>query len=461
MVLLAAIPCMSSDGDGQPHETGQLVQGLQCVSDPTQTYSLFLPSKYDPSRSWPVLLVFDPRGRSVVAAELFLGAAEEFGWIIVSSNDTRSDTAMEPNRRAVNALWPEIHARYSINAKRVYAAGFSGTAFLALRLGAETGGLAGAILAGGRYIEEEVAGVTFPVFGTVGTLDFNNREMRLLHARLSEEGIRNRLEIFDGGHSWMPEELARDGVAWMELQGMRKGSSPRDEDLIVREYQEDLDAAEGLAATGKLLEASRAFDAIASDYQGLLDVSGAVERAAVLNDDPRLHEARSQERRLDGFEMRYIQNMQGVFQVFLKTEPATSPSRLARELDIDDLVRRADRGGAEGIVAKRLLATVLTTTSFYMSRDLMARGRPNHAASVLGVACGIDDDNPVIWYNRACALALAGRRSAALDALEAAVERGFNDLELMSGDSDLDSIRRTDRYRELVKQLRGAGREPR
>lgn len=236
MVLLAAVPCVSSEGEVQPHETGQLIQGLQCASDPTQTYSLFLPSKYDPSRSWPVLLVFDPRGRSVVAAELFLGAAEELGWIVVSSNDTRSDTAMEPNRRAVNALWPEIHSRYPINAERVYAAGFSGTAFLALRLGAETGGLAGAILAGGRYIEEEVAGVTFPVFGTVGTLDFNNR---------------------------------------------------------------------------------------------------------------------------------------------------------------------------------------------------------------------------------ACALALAGSRSAALDALEAAVERGFNDLELMSGDSDLDSIRGTDRYRELVKQLRGAGREPR
>ena len=77
------------------------------------------------------------------------------------------------------------------------------------------------------------------------------------------------------------------------------------------------------------------------------------------------------------------------------------------------------------------------------------------------MACEIDSQNPVIWYNRACALSLAGNRSAALDALEAAVERGFNDLELMSGDSDLGSIRRTDRYRELVRRLQGVGKDPR
>ncbi len=68
MVLLVAVPCLSSDGDGQLSEAGRLVQDLKCASDPTQTYSLYLPSEYDPERSWPVLLVFDPRGRSVVAA---------------------------------------------------------------------------------------------------------------------------------------------------------------------------------------------------------------------------------------------------------------------------------------------------------------------------------------------------------------------------------------------------------
>lgn len=461
LVFLATVPCSSSDADGPPADFGRLVQGLQCVSDPTQTYSLYLPSTYDPSKSWPVLLVFDPRGRSVVAAELFLGAAEEFGWIVVSSNDTRSDTDMEVNRRAVNALWPEIHNRYPIDTRRVYAAGFSGTAFLALRIGAETGGLAGALLAGGRYFEEQVAGVDFPVFGTVGALDFNNREMRMLHARLTDDGIRNRLEIFEGGHAWMPVDLARSGVVWMNLQAMRDGSMPPDADLIGRAYRADLDAADAMAATGNLLGASRKFDAMVSDYQGLTDVSEASGRAAALNEDPRLRKNRSQEERLDGFEARYIQQMQGVFRTFIETDPALPPSQLARQLDLDDLARRADRGGAEGQAADRLLSTVLTATSFYLSRDLLAAGRPNHAASVLAVAAEIDPQNPVIWYNRSCALARAGRQMAALDALETAIDNGFDDLDLISGDGDLESIRGNDRYRELVKRIQMDQRDPR
>jgi len=459
IVLLTAFPCRISEGVEQLFDTGTLVQGIECVSDPTQTYSLYLPSEYDPQRSWPALLVFDPRGRSAVAADLFLGAAEEFGWIVVSSNDTRSDTDMGINRRAVNALWPEIHSRYSIDVRRVYAAGFSGTVFVALRLGAETGRLAGAILAGGPFFEEQLAGVDFPVFGTVGTLDFNNREMRMLHARLADEGIRNRLEIFEGGHTWMPAAFARGAVVWMSLQAMRNGTMPHDTALIERAYRDDLSAAGTMVAGGDLLGASRRLHAAVTDYRGLTDVAMAAEQMAALNKDPLLSKARAQEELLDGFEAGYIRSMRGVFRAFIETDPALPPKKLVGELDLDDLARRVDRGGVEGQAAQRLLSTVLTTTSFYLSRDLMAAGRPNHAASVLAVACEIDGQNPVIWYNRACALARAGRRSTALDALEAAVDRGFDDLELMSGDSDLGSIRRTARYRELVRRLQGVGRD--
>ena len=103
-----------------------MVEGIACDSDPTQTYTLYIPSTYTSDRRWPVLLVFDPRGRSLLAAELFREAAETNAWIIVSSDNTRSDGSWEPNLVAIQALWSEVHTRMPADFKRIYATGFSG-----------------------------------------------------------------------------------------------------------------------------------------------------------------------------------------------------------------------------------------------------------------------------------------------------------------------------------------------
>ena len=98
--LLALLVAAGAAGAAPPSPpTGELVQGVECEVDPTQTYTLYLPSRFDPGKRWPGLLIFDPRGRSVRAAELFRDAAETYGWVLLASDNTRSDGPMEPNRR--------------------------------------------------------------------------------------------------------------------------------------------------------------------------------------------------------------------------------------------------------------------------------------------------------------------------------------------------------------------------
>ncbi len=87
------------------------------------------------ARKWPVLILFDPRSRGKLAAELFRGAADEFGWILASSNNTMSDGPGEPNARAINAMIPDVMKRLPIDEKRIYAGGFSGGAVLAWTVG--------------------------------------------------------------------------------------------------------------------------------------------------------------------------------------------------------------------------------------------------------------------------------------------------------------------------------------
>jgi predicted esterase len=437
-------------------ERGKLIEGLRCETDETQTYSLYLPSAYEQTAKWPVLLVFDPRGRSVEAAERFTAAAEEYGWIVVSSNDTRSDAGMEPNQKAIGALWPEIQRRYSADRERIYAAGFSGTVAPAMLLSKATGGIAGVIAAGGRYLPELLDDYRTPYFGAVGTTDFNHPDMRKVHRHLSKEDVPNRLVVFDGSHSWMPADVAYDGLGWFEVIAMKAGTTPGDDELLQRLLQRDMDAAKRYEAEDRPLDAMRRYETAASTYDGLVDVSEAKNRADGLADTAEVRRALKSEKQLEAREALYTRELQQVLDGFVASDPATPPDRLAGQLKIDDLKRQAAADGRAGQAAQRSLNMVFVATSFYVTRDLLARGQFDHAASALGVACLIRDDNPVVWYNRGCALARSGRRSQALDALERAVEVGFRDVDLMVGDADLASIRDDERFSALVAQLGGA-----
>lgn len=65
-------------------------------------------------------------------------------------------------------------------------------------------------------------------------------------------------------------------------------------------------------------------------------------------------------------------------------------------------------------------------------------------------------DHPIVHYNLGCSLALLGRREAALEAIEEAVARGFDDLGVMLNDEDLVSLRDDRRFQQLAATLEQA-----
>lgn len=82
------------------------------------------------------------------------------------------------------------------------------------------------------------------------------------------------------------------------------------------------------------------------------------------------------------------------------------------------------------------------------------RGEYGGAADRLREVLGTEPPDPVDAYNLACALALDGKSSEALEWLERAVELGYANLDHMERDPDLDSLRTAEAYRRLVERLR-------
>jgi predicted esterase len=365
---------------------GTMTENVASKADAQQTYTLVLPSDYDAAKKYPLLLIFDPRGRGTVAAKLFAEAADAYGWILISSNGTRSDESWEPNERALRALWPEV-ARYAADPRRIYATGFSGTVMAAWALGIKTGGLAGVIGVGGRYFSDEVAPVKFSFahYGIAGDADFNNREMRAIDALLEEEKKPHRFRSFEGPHGWMPPELARDAFGWMELWAMKQQRRTRDEALIAKLYERELAAAKSL----------RDYRAILETYEGLRDVEQVRATVARLERDPATLREQQEEAKADEFESRYMkETMSRIPQIFSELRAAPDESfrataRLLREFRIADLKKRAAKPGAEGAAARRILEAVYAQMAFYLPRALEERGERDLAEATRKVAAEI------------------------------------------------------------------------
>lgn len=343
--------------------TGALTENVATRADAAQTYTLYLPSTYDAAKKHPVLLVFDPRGRGTAAAAIFRDAAETYGWIVLSANGTRSDDPSAPNDAAARALLNETGV-YASDPKRIYAAGFSGTAILAWGMGIHTRRLAGVIGVGGRLEKSTPpARFNFAHYGFAGERDYNNREMRLIDDAL-EGVVPHRFSSFDGAHQWISPQLARHALGWFEaLAGNRRAEV----------LAEDVAAAEQL--TG--LAAWRRWQAIDRTYGGFSD------RIAQLDVSRELAE----ERKWDEFEAQYVS---GVFERLgsllapIRKDP--NAADLERVFRIKDLRRRAKRSGAEGAAARRLLEAVRGQTGSFLPRTFEELGEPAMAEALRKVA---------------------------------------------------------------------------
>lgn len=62
--------------------------------------------------------------------------------------------------------------------------------------------------------------------------------------------------------------------------------------------------------------------------------------------------------------------------------------------------------------------------------------------------------NATAHYNLACSLALAKRNRAALRALQQAIDLGYDDVDWMQQDPDLDPLKRSPEFLNLLQQLK-------
>lgn len=476
LALLALLPAPPAAQIPPPPALprGEVVETVVAASDPAQTYALYLPSGYRPDRRWPVLYVMDARGRALLPMERFRAAAESLGWVVASSYRSASDGDMEPNFTAMRAMWEDTHARLSLDDRRAYAAGFSGTVRAACAMAMlAPGSLDGVIGVGagfpvGRPPSRETP---FPFFGMAGDTDFNFYEMANLEEVLAAASLPHRFEVFAGGHEWMPEPLAFEALAWMDLQALKSGAREKDAGLsaaLEPLWARRLERARTAEREGRLLEAQRAYTGLAADFTGSdLRPQGEVEavreaaaRIAATTTFRREREDWASRRKRDET---YLEEARRTITQALATAPAgsslgdpTAAGKVVAALRIPTLRRQAERTDdrEEQRSAKRRLSSLLVQTGFYLPRSFLEKKDFGRAALSLSIAAGIAPDDPDVWYGLAVAQALGGGRKRALSTLEKAAAAGFKDARRLAAEEAFAPLREDAGFKRLVAGLR-------
>lgn len=343
---------------------GQIIADVKCASDPSQSYALFIPTRYAPDRSWPLILAFDPGGRGRVPVERYQAAAEQYGFIVAGSNNSRNGSP--GTGKAVTAMWADLLSHVNVDSRRVYTAGMSGGARVAFDVALAWPAVAGVIASSAGFPDGKPRkSLTFPVFATAGTEDFNRLEMRQLDAALKSP---HHLAIFEGGHVWLSSDLAIEAVEWMVVQAMRTGLTPRDEQEIDRILAKRVAAAHA-SPTAK--DRFLAVQSIAADFGSLRDVTSVAAEAAQLGRDKGVRDALKKDSAEDDREWRMLVDIKT-----LEAQLSVDETRTAVLADLrrrwQDLAKQAGQpdDSPERRFARRVLgglsAAVTTTDADYL-----------------------------------------------------------------------------------------------
>ena len=366
---LALSALAQTSGAAPPN--GKIIDSVECAADPAQHYALYLPSNYTPVRKWSVILAFDAGARGRMPVERYQQAAEKYGYIVAGSLNSRNGP-WEISKAAAKAMTADVLARFSIDPKRMYTAGMSGGARVAMEIALSSHQMAGVFASSAGFPDDFMASVLFAVYGSAGTDDFNHLEMSDLDRDMTSP---HRVMYFEGPHTWLPVELATYGVEWMELQAMRSGLRPRDAAAVDQIFASRLAR---LNAQKENVEILRELNHLVIDFDGFKDVSKYSERAAMLAKDPQVKEALKAER---SAQEREIEAQAEIYQLRDRMRNPASFTKLKERVNALLVQSKAEQDSADRRIARRVLTGFVASSRGIQVpefQDLLDQIRPRN-----------------------------------------------------------------------------------
>ncbi|WP_430427004.1 alpha/beta hydrolase [Maribacter litoralis] len=210
-----------------------------------ETYSLYLPTKFEVNKVWPVAFVMDLKGKGKAAMSMLVNAAEQEGYVLASSDNMSDSLSISENVLIANRMFNSVFSTIPTEKNRAYTVGFGSGAMFASILPTFIGKLDGVVSIGAAIGNVEILNPEkpFQFVGLVNRSDYNFTEMNDSKDLLNKLKFPNELIVFDGERLLPESDLIVNAFRMLTLTSMAKGHIVKNDSLVTSSYNRFLTLA--------------------------------------------------------------------------------------------------------------------------------------------------------------------------------------------------------------------------
>nr|WP_299384542.1 alpha/beta hydrolase [Allomuricauda sp.] len=237
---------------------GTILESLVVNDTLPDTFSLYLPTSFSINKQWPLLMVFDLKGREKKAMSMFVQAAEDEGYILAAPQ-VREDQSLSINIQKTSQSIKRIVEMLPIQKSRIYVAGAGAGGRFANLTPIFMKEVHGVISIDANITNFELLDVKRP-FHFIGILNkksYNYPDLLDSKRILDRFKFPNQLLIHEEDRLWPDTKLLKKSLRFFTLGAMRKGYVSKDTSFIEQTYAADLVKANQLKGSMKLLRAEQ------------------------------------------------------------------------------------------------------------------------------------------------------------------------------------------------------------
>ncbi len=429
---------------------GEIIEKVVCKSDATQSYAMYLPSTYSIDKTYPVVYAFDAHGTGKLPVSMYKELAEQYGYILIGSNNSKNGTPFEESERIANILFADSQNRLAINNQRIYLLGFSGGARVANGITIKNGAIAGVICCGAAApgFNSEYPRNNYTWLGIAGDDDFNSAEMRQYDMiDLAGHNVKHGLISFEGKHEWCPKEVMDEAFWWEELCEMRKDVKLKNDSLIKKRVTPIIKQIETLMKNNKVYDAFVLCKKTINFYDGLTDLTYCLSTFKTLKTNADVDKGLKAEEKSWSADKELQQYYMKGFQTFdldrWKKEVTQLNGKIKTERDKNTIH-----------LYKRVLG-YLSLVAYMQASGALKQNSLPAAEYFCNVYALVDPTNSEAYYLTATVNAIQGNEKGVTDNLNKAAKNGFKDAERFVADTVFNKYKNLPACLEFQKVIGG------
>jgi predicted esterase len=416
---------------GKPLEKQKINQHHSLTADSLSYYSYYIPESYNGKDRFPVLFFLDPHGDGTLPLKNYQKLADKYGYILIGSQTIKNGLSGSYSFSTFQMLLNESQSRFLIDSKRLFIAGFSGGAKLAIIFAQQLTQISGVIACGGSIPLSSDYQPTFHYIGIIGTADFNYLEAQQTYSLFDQKGIDYTSISFAGKHQWPPLVEFDLAFAGMELYCIKTDRAAKNQKMLDSLWKQMQDSIKNKESKQDLISQMLILRQTERWFNGIRNIDQLISQQTSLTQNPQF--------------AYQVNKRQGLLQkeIMLRSEFIKAIDQ--KDLDwwnaeinrFKETSLNADK--EVGFIGQRLL-NYISMVSFMLTKNDLDDAKLDDAFKKIQIYERVDAQNPDVYLMYSRYYLLSGDKLKMVQSFNKALALGFISWEQYSNENSWKSL---------------------